>query len=243
MKFPVTPAAIASALLFLMAPALAQTPAPATPAAAPAAPVPPKVWRDARYCELLPISVTLSGLKAQVFNTIGYGDCPEAQWKGIEEMSLRKQFGALTVILNGPRHFIMDRIIPKGATARGEVITLNGITFESRAEVSLSLFELLDKPFGEHTIERETTYVFEAGKPTFRLTTPAGAVYVMQSYAQIVDASLSYDQLATLGPKLKLPEGWTYSVVTPSEDLQLKVEGKAIVVQDNLKNTYQKLVP
>lgn len=238
MKFPALRASLAGALLLLAGPAMAQSPAPAAPVR-----TPPQVWRDARYCELLPLSVSLSGLKAQVFNTIGYGDCPAAQWKGIEEMSLRKQFGALTVILNGPRHFLMDRIIPKGATAQGEVITLNGITFESRAEVSLSLFELLDRPFSEHTIDRETVYVFDAGKPTFRLTTPAGAVYVMQSYAQFVDPSLTYETLPALASKLKLPEGWTYSVVTPTEELLLKAEGKAIVVQDNLKNTYQKMVP
>lgn len=228
----------------MLNPASAQTPAAPQPAAAPAAPAvpnPPKELRGARYCEVIPVLLTFSGLKAQVFNTLGHSTCPETEWKGLEDMSLRRHFGAVTVILNGPRYFIMDRIIPKGATAKGEVITLNGISMESRAELSLSLFELLDKPFTEHTVDRETVYVFDAGKPTFRLTSPEGFEYVMQSYAQIVDSGLTYDQLPTLGSRLKLPEGWKFSAVTPATDLVLKVEGKAVVVQDNLKNTYQKV--
>lgn len=224
--------------------AQAEAPAPAAPQAeAVNVPSPPAVLRDYRYCEIVPITLTFGGLKAQVFNTIGYGDCPEADWKTITESELRKRFGAVSVILNGPRHFIMDKIMPKGATARGEVITVNGITLESRADLSLSLFELLDKPYGEHTVDRETVYRFDAGKPTFQLTAADGAVYVMQSYAQIVDPTLTYDALPGLGAKLKLPKGWTYKTVTPDTPLILTAKGKAIVIQDDLKNTYQKMVP
>lgn len=225
----------------------APTPQAATGAAAtqtpPAPPHPPAVLRDARYCELLPVTVTLSGLKAEVFNTIGYDDCPQEAWSRLSESALRKQFGAVTVILNGPRHFIMDKIIPKGATAAGQVITIGGITLESRAEVSLSLFELLEKPYGEHVVDRQTVYRFDAGKPTFQLTAPDGSIYVMQSYAQIVDPTLTYAALPGLGAKLKLPAGWSYKVVTPESDLLLDAQGKAVVIQDDLKNTYQKMKP
>ncbi len=109
--------------------------------------------------------------------------------------------------------------------------------------MSLSLFELLDKPFGEHTIDRETVYVFEAGKPTFRLTTPCGGGLCDAVLRAVRGPVAHLRDPSRPRPRLKLPEGWTYSVVTPSEDLLLKAEGKAIVVQDNLKNTYQKMVP
>ncbi|TCT06656.1 hypothetical protein [Aquabacter spiritensis] len=232
-----------------------QTAAPQTPAAPPApaaavqaaavqaASAPRPELRDARYCEILPILLSLRGLEATVYSTIGHNDCPQAAWAGLSEPALRKQFGAVTVIMNGPRHFLMDRIIPKGATAKGELLTLNGITFESRAEVKLSLFELQEKPYSEHTIDRETVYQFDAGKPTFQLKAPDGTVYVMQAYAQIVDPTLSYADLPKLGERLKPPAGWTYSAVTPADTLLLKAEGKATVIQDELKNTYQKLVP
>ncbi|MEW6257882.1 MAG: hypothetical protein AB1592_18165 [Pseudomonadota bacterium] len=222
---------------------LARTPAAAPSAEAPLAPVVPEVLRDYRYCEIIPVTVSLSGFTAQVFNTLGYGDCPQDQWKGVGESEMRKRFGAVKVLLNGPRHFIMDKIIPKGATARGEIITVNGLTLESRATIDLTVADMLGTAYREHMIDRETTYRFDAGKPTFRLTDPDGAVYVMQSYAKSVDPALSYEALPALGAKLKLPTGWSYGVVTPDTPLMVKAEGKAVVIQDDFKNTYQKMTP
>jgi hypothetical protein len=63
----------------------------------------------------------------------------------------------------------------------------------------------------------------------------------MQAYAQIVDKSLSYDNLPTLGTTLELPSGWRYSSMVPDKDLVLGAAGKATVIQDKLENTYQKL--
>ena len=41
--------------------------------------------------------------------------------------------------------------------------------------------------------------------------------YVMQAYAQIVDKTLDYAALPTLGGKLKLPSGWRYSSMVPAK--------------------------
>ena len=68
-----------------------------------------------------------------------------------------------------------------------------------------------------------------------------GSRYVMQTYAQIVDKDLRYDDLPKLGAKLKLPSGWSYSSSVPDKDLMLGAAGRATVVQDELENTYQKL--
>jgi hypothetical protein len=97
------------------------------------------------------------------------------------------------------------------------------------------------KPYRERTIERETRYVFRAGKPVFLLVRPDGVRYAMQSYAQIIDKSLSYDDLPALASRLKLPAGWRYEVMKPETDLLLGAQGKATVVQDDLDDTYQKL--
>ena len=63
----------------------------------------------------------------------------------------------------------------------------------------------------------------------------------MQSYAQIIDKSLSYDDLPALASRLKLPAGWRHEVMKPDTDLMLGAQGKATVVQDDLDDTYQKL--
>lgn len=229
--------------LFVLLASFTAGAAQAQEATAPPTPHPPAVLRDARYCEIVPIHVTREGLKASVYNTLGFDDCPADKWDAISRTELIRQFGTLAVVMNGPRHFIMDGIVATGATKTGEVITVGGITMAKRAEVSLSLHQAMGPAFTEQTIDRDTTYRFDAGKPVFQLTAPDGAVYVMQSYAQIVEPSLTYDALSTLGATLKLPTGWSYSVRTPDEDLLLVATGKAIVIQDELKNTYQKVMP
>jgi hypothetical protein len=84
-------------------------------------------------------------------------------------------------------------------------------------------------------------YVFEAGKPVFLLVAPDGARYAMQAYAQMIDKSLSYDDLPGLDVRLKLPKGWRYESMVPASDLVLGAHGEAIIVQDDLDDTYQKL--
>ena len=61
----------------------------------------------------------------------------------------------------------------------------------------------------------------------------------MQSFAQIVDKTLTYEQLPNLASKLKLPTGWSYSTRTLTEDLTLNSNGLATIVNDNLANSYQ----
>jgi hypothetical protein len=63
----------------------------------------------------------------------------------------------------------------------------------------------------------------------------------MQAYAQMIDKSLSYDDLSGLGARLNLPAGWRYESMVPASDLVLGAHGAAIIVQDDLDNTYQKI--
>ncbi|WP_371348719.1 hypothetical protein [Ancylobacter sp. IITR112] len=231
-----------SALFGLMLPltggaALAQQPMPGpTPT-----PKLPAVLRDARYCELVAVHVTMDGLLASVFNTLGFDDCPADKWNALTRVELFRAFDTLAVVMNGPRHFIMDGISASGDTKTGEIISVGGIVMAKRAEVGLSLHQAMGPSYTEQTIDRDTTYRFDAGKPIFQLTAPDGAVYVMQSYAQIVEPTLSYADLPGLGAKLKPPAGWSYSTRTPDKDLLLVAKGTAIVIQDELKNTYQKV--
>ncbi|MDQ0503930.1 hypothetical protein [Xanthobacter agilis] len=198
--------------------------------------------RNARYCEIIPLSLTTQGLKATVYNTLGHDDCPQAQWAALSEAELRRHFEVLDILKNGPRYFIMDQIIASGATVSGELVTLGGIVLEKRAEIFPSLRQAMEPPFTEQTIDRDTTYRFAAGKPVFILTAPDGSAYVMQSYTSMVDPTLTYEDLPKLAARLALPAGWTYAMQTPETDLMLTAKGKATVIQDNLKNTYQKIV-
>ena len=54
------------------------------------------------------------------------------------------------------------------------------------------------------------------------------------------DKSLTIDDLASLGSKLSLPEGWTYSTRALTEDYELVTTGLAYVINDDLYNAYQR---
>jgi hypothetical protein len=197
--------------------------------------------RDARYCELIPIVRDGLYFVATIYNTLGHNDCPAATWRAITDAEMKKHFGAVEVLLNGPRHFLMDSIIAGGATAAGATIEVGGLAMTERATINLSLSDLRHEPYRATTVARDTRYRFKAGRPIFLLQAPDGSRFVMQAYAQIVDKTLTYADLPGLGARLKLPRGWRYVTSVPGEDLIVGASGEAVVVQDELQNTYQKL--
>jgi hypothetical protein len=197
--------------------------------------------RNARYCEIIPIVRDGLHLVATVYNTLGLNDCPAQVLGGITEDAMKQRFGAVTVLLNGPRFFLMDSITASGPTKTGEQIEAGGLSLAERATIDVGLLDLLHRPYREQTINRDTVYRFKAGLPVFMLEAPDESRYAMQAYAEIVDKTLSYDDLPALGARLKLPSGWRYSTMTPDQDLVLGANGKATVIQDELENTYQKL--
>lgn len=197
--------------------------------------------RDRRYCELIVVQRKSLALMATVYNTLGLNDCPVALWDRLTEARVRQVFDAPEVVLNGPRYWVLDTIKADGATAAGETVTVDGLGLTARATLDLNLFDLRSSPYSERRIERSTQWVYDAGKPMFILQGPDGARYAMQSYAQIVDPELAYDDLEDLGSLLSLPAGWAYSVFIPGRQVSYPSGGQAVVVQDEFDNTYQKL--
>lgn len=232
--------ALALALVLdLTASAAAQTAAPDAEGAA--AELDSGELRNVRYCELVVVQRSGLSLTATVYNTLGLNDCPEDLWTGLTEARVRQVFSSPDVLLNGPRYWVLDGILADGATAAGRTVTVDGLAMTERATLDLSLFDLRQKPYQERRIDRSTRWVYDAGLPMFVLQGPDGSRYAMQSYAQIVDPALTYDALADLGSRLALPGGWTYSVSTPDQQLVYPSDGQAVIVQDDLDNTYQKL--
>jgi len=67
-------------------------------------------------------------------------------------------------------------------------------------------------------------------------------VYVMQSGSQQVDPTLEESDLSGLGERLELPDGWTFRSLTLTEELRVEtVEADAVVLQDDLRNSYSKV--
>jgi hypothetical protein len=197
--------------------------------------------RDRRYCEFFVVKRVEVHLAADVYNTLGLNDCPQAQWDAIDDAKLAVQFGALRIIRNGPRHFIMDKLATADVT--GDAVDMQGLAMRRVATMDVPLLAFFEKraAYVEHTINRTNNWVFFAGRPVFELVDPKGQVYVMQAYAQIVDPKLDYDDLASLGSRLKLPSGWSYRSRVLDQDLVASASGEATIIQDDLQDTYQRL--
>ncbi|MBX3085326.1 MAG: hypothetical protein KF716_27075 [Anaerolineae bacterium] len=214
-----------------------------TPTATPASGKPPVTTHNARYCEFLTVKLKGTKLVASVYNTLGLNDCPAGAWKAIDVNSIRKQFSVAQVLLNGPRYFMMDQIIATGASQSGETVMVGGLGFTKRAEVEFTLTSMKSIPYQEREIQRDTQYIFKQGQLAYQLTSPDGHVYVMQSYSQQADPTLTIDDLPTLATRLKLPEGWKYQEVKLDNDLVLSARGVAHLIQDDLINSYQRIEP
>jgi len=198
--------------------------------------------RNHRYCEVLLGKREWLKLQIRVFNTQGLNLCPEAQWKELNKDAIAKSFDASFVMLNGPRYWVMDEVQAAGNTVNDVKESFGGIEMNLRATVQLSLLKQLigSKSYTPNEITRTTNFVYRAGSAVYELTSPAGEVYVMQSYSQIVNPSLSMKDLPVLGEQLKLPAGWTYRSRVLDQELSLIANSVAYVLQDNLSNSYQR---
>src|SRR3954453_22229246 len=136
--------------------------------------------RDARYCEILVLRGAPPKATVTVWNTIGLNKCPGKWWQRFDSAALARELGAKFVVLNGPRHFLMD-----SATATtGTVRRFHGRRMREGAAIPIrSAAELAQTPYTDRTIHRTNTWRWNAGRTVFELIAPGGDVYVMQSYA------------------------------------------------------------
>ena len=205
----------------------------------------PADLRDFRYCEVIPVFRDKLTLKVEIYNTIGQNDCPAEPWARLDAKAMEKQYGAVAVKLNGPRHWVLNRIEGGGATAAGKIVNFGGIQMKRVAVLETKVWQSTvgDKFYQENKVHRTTTFFYQKNNRVYELVSAKGAVYMMQSYAQIADAKLTLAALETLGASLKLPKGWSYRTRVLTEDVELKAQGLAYVINDNLYNSYQKVLP
>lgn len=197
--------------------------------------------RNRRYCEIFVVTRRgLSGLAA-IYNTIGFNDCPDSKWRTLNVDQLMKQTGAYRILLNGPRYFVMDRNVLRNPGAERD---FNGLKTRLVAKIRIQQGSDQRAFYTENTVERQSCYVYEAGKYVYQLQAPGDGSYIMQSYSVEVDSRLDESGLKGLGSRLSLPIGWRYEVRELKSDLTVCNTGRtAEVLQDSLKNTYQRLEP
>ncbi len=194
--------------------------------------------RDVRYCELLFVFLEDEGPRAQVWGTQGLNTCPAELWEGVDVEDARAEMDALLVVVNAPRYWTLDRT--SGSTMpEGEPRFFDGLEMQPLATLPVDLSSS-NEVYVEHVVERYVTMHFDAGKRVYELTAPSGAVYTMQSYSQIVEPELDVSDLLELEARLQLPEGWSYSTRVLDADLAIETAGDAVVLQDDLRNSYSR---
>ena len=198
--------------------------------------------RNVRYCEIIPVTRKGRTITSWVYNTLGLNDCPAEEWDALTEDEVNEEYGSVAAKLNGPRYWVIDKLVVSGVSATDERFTFGGIEMKLRATLETNLRESTvgEEFYVPNEVQRDTVYTYKAGRPVYELTSPEGDVYIMQSYAQVKDKSLTIDDLGSLGDKLSLPEGWKYSTRTLTEDYDLVTTGLAYVINDDLYNSYQR---
>ncbi len=194
--------------------------------------------RGNRYCEVLVAFLEAGSIEAQVWGTQGLNACPADAWSTVDAAAIRTELGATAVVLNGPRYWLID-----GASAElpaGAPRLFGTLEMQQLATLTIAPGAASTMPYVERVVNRDSVFDFRAGAEVYELVGPDGATYVMQSYAQIVDEALSEADLPDLGARLELPAGWQYRARTLEAPLVVRTPGAAVVVQDELQNTYSR---
>ncbi len=194
--------------------------------------------RNSRYCEIFTITTSPS-LTAKVWNTIGQSPCPIAWWDNLDPAALAADAGVPLVVLNGPRHWVID-----GASEPnpGPIGTFAGQNLRQAATIDLTKVGIVHPPpYATVTITRDNTWHYRAGSRVYDLIRPSGRVYRMQAYSDIVDPTMTMSDLAKLGSTLALPDGWRFRITRLHKSLDITARGRATILQDELQDTYQRL--
>jgi hypothetical protein len=202
--------------------------------------------RGDRYCEIILLYLNAPMIEGEIWGTQGLNECPAASWDALDSTAIQTETGALAVIMNGPRLILPNSgVEPGGGSGSTERRFFGDLEMGFKGSLEIDPADI-DPEQGNlayvETIARRTaTFIFNEGEEIYELLSPDGAVYVMKSVSQIVDPSLSLDDLATLGSRLALPSGWSYAPRMLTERFLLVAEGEMINLQDDLQNTYQRV--
>lgn len=197
--------------------------------------------RTVRYCEVLLIKPIDGKPSAEVYNTYPLNECPDDLWVTLDATAIAKEQGVPLAVLNGPRFWMMDEVEAAGGDAPAPV-SFGGMEMIKRATLDLSAVGIGAPAYTEHNVNRKSVFTFAKGSTVYQLVAADGTVYVMQSWSQQVDPNLAESDLSSLSERLELPDGWTFRSLTLTEELRVEtVEADAVVLQDDLRNSYSKV--
>jgi hypothetical protein len=188
--------------------------------------------RGARYGEILLLRSDGPNYRADVWNTMGFNDCPPEAFAELDAAAIAAEHGAILALKNGPRHWVLDAI---EAQIRASAPTTKFGTLEMFLAATIDLGPSLPDPGGyvERRVARDTVFEWSAGTP----------LHELHALSHAVDPSQTLASLPTLEQRLGTPSGWTFTTRSQDGALRLLSDdgGVATVIQDELANTYQRV--
>jgi hypothetical protein len=180
-------------------------------------------------------------MDALVYNTTGFGPCPKDGFEAIDVERLAQETGSDRAWKNPRRFWMMDALT---VDIVGEPAEFHGVKFNLLAKMSMPAafdFDQDQSAMAYHPmqIRRVSTYEFQSGRSVYLLRSPDEVTWVMQTFTDHVDPTLTEADLLNLGERLTLPEGWAFKPVTLAQDFSITTGGVANIVPDNLSNMYQ----
>jgi hypothetical protein len=194
------------------------------------------------FCEVgLITGTTPDNIIANIWNTTGACEPTPEQFDALDADDIARQNGALRAWLNPVRHWMFDRIDVEEAgddRAFGGIIgTWMGVAAAPRTE------DVIHESYDPTYIHRDDafTFTFNNGSEVYVLDAPDGEMFVMQSFTQHWDPTLSEGDLAHLHRRLGLPDAWGFRALRLDQDLRVSAnpDNLAHVIHDDLHNAYQ----
>jgi uncharacterized protein (DUF1330 family) len=200
---------------------------------------------DFRYCEVLLFYVGATGLRADVYNSMLLGNCPQDLWDALDAQQIADDYGAQLAGLNGIRFWVLDLIEAAMPPGPPVIEDFGGIPMRLAASVEVAAgAEGVGEPapYAVNRVSRDTVFHYVAGRQVYELEDPTGIRYRMQSFTRGQDPDQQLVDLQRLGQRLDLPQGWSFHVSLLEEDSKLPtLDGIAEVITDDLGNTYQRV--
>ena len=186
--------------------------------------------RGMRYCEFLLIFDD----RVEIYNTAASAGCPADLWEAMDTAKLAEAHGATKAQLNGPKFWAMD-----GQTiGLGETKNFGGIDARYGATLPLSAVGSGEgaTPYSPFTSAKMQSMVFEAGSPVYEVVDSEGNIYALNAYG----AAVRDGDPANLADQLSPPEGWSFRVTTPTDDLTIvgSTDAPVHMVGDDMHQYY-----
>ena len=180
-------------------------------------------------------------LDALVYNTTGFGPCPAAEFAALDVAQIARDTGSDLAWKNPRRFWMMDTL---QINIVGQPTEFGGVEFNlvAKMEMPASFDTNQDQSaqaYRPTQIHRVSIYEFHTGEPVFLLRSPEDITWVMQSFTDHVDHTLTESALPDLGSRLSLAQGWRFKATTLDRNLTITTNGLANIVPDNLSNMYQ----